>query len=50
MQLWPEETALEGITQKTPQALTSACSGGKHYSRDVQPVDKDGNPVSMWRV
>ncbi|KAL4919108.1 major facilitator superfamily domain-containing protein [Aspergillus aurantiobrunneus] len=23
--------------------------GGKHFSRDVQTVDKDGNPVSMWR-
>ncbi|KAL2009226.1 hypothetical protein VTN00DRAFT_7420 [Thermoascus crustaceus] len=23
--------------------------GGKHYSRDIVPLDKDGNPVSMWR-
>ncbi|KAL4783942.1 major facilitator superfamily domain-containing protein [Aspergillus varians] len=23
--------------------------GGKHFSRDLQPLDKDGNPVSMWR-
>ncbi|EED14085.1 conserved hypothetical protein [Talaromyces stipitatus ATCC 10500] len=23
--------------------------GGKHFSRDVQPVDKDGNPLGMWR-
>ncbi|PYH41124.1 putative MFS monocarboxylate transporter [Aspergillus saccharolyticus JOP 1030-1] len=23
--------------------------GGKHFSRDVQPVDKDGNPVGLWR-
>ncbi|KAL4924671.1 putative MFS monocarboxylate transporter [Aspergillus undulatus] len=23
--------------------------GGKHFSRDIQTVDKDGNPVSMWR-
>ncbi|KAL1998884.1 hypothetical protein VTN02DRAFT_5421 [Thermoascus thermophilus] len=23
--------------------------GGKHYSRDIVPVDKDGNPVSIWR-
>lgn len=24
--------------------------GGKHFSRDVQPLDKDGNPLGMWRV
>ncbi|KAL4973230.1 casein kinase substrate phosphoprotein PP28-domain-containing protein [Aspergillus desertorum] len=23
--------------------------GGKHFSRDIQTVDKDGNLVSMWR-
>ncbi|KAL4864983.1 major facilitator superfamily domain-containing protein [Aspergillus spectabilis] len=23
--------------------------GGKHFSRDIQTHDKDGNPVSMWR-
>ncbi|KAL1851806.1 hypothetical protein Plec18167_009033 [Paecilomyces lecythidis] len=23
--------------------------GGKHFSRDVQPTDKDGNAVSLWR-
>ncbi|RAH48406.1 putative MFS monocarboxylate transporter [Aspergillus brunneoviolaceus CBS 621.78] len=23
--------------------------GGKHFSRDVQPIDKDGNPVGLWR-
>ncbi|KAE8144378.1 casein kinase substrate phospho protein PP28-domain-containing protein [Aspergillus avenaceus] len=23
--------------------------GGKHYSRDVQPTDKHGNPVGLWR-
>ncbi|KAF9887141.1 hypothetical protein FE257_010516 [Aspergillus nanangensis] len=23
--------------------------GGKHFSRDVQPRDKDGNVVSLWR-
>ncbi|RHZ52512.1 PDGFA associated 1 family protein [Aspergillus thermomutatus] len=23
--------------------------GGKRFSRDVQPVDKDGNPVGLWR-
>lgn len=23
--------------------------GGKHYSRDVQPIDKHGNPVGLWR-
>ncbi|KAL4894336.1 major facilitator superfamily domain-containing protein [Aspergillus ambiguus] len=23
--------------------------GGKRFSRDVQPVDKDGNAVSLWR-
>ncbi|KAL4951322.1 major facilitator superfamily domain-containing protein [Aspergillus filifer] len=23
--------------------------GGKHFSRDIQTIDKDGNPVSMWR-
>ncbi|KUL83243.1 hypothetical protein ZTR_10489 [Talaromyces verruculosus] len=23
--------------------------GGKHFSRDVQPLDKDGNPLGMWR-
>ncbi|KAG8426389.1 hypothetical protein J3459_008163 [Metarhizium acridum] len=22
--------------------------GGKHYSRSLQPVDADGNQVSMW--
>lgn len=22
--------------------------GGHHFSRDLQPLDKDGNPVSMW--
>ncbi|PGH10669.1 hypothetical protein AJ80_07425 [Polytolypa hystricis UAMH7299] len=23
--------------------------GGKRFSRDVQPVDRDGNPIGMWR-
>ena len=23
---------------------------GKKFSRDLQPTDKDGNPVSLWRV
>ncbi|KAJ5116467.1 hypothetical protein N7456_000815 [Penicillium angulare] len=23
--------------------------GGKHFSRDLQPVDKDGNSVGLWR-
>jgi len=23
--------------------------GGKHYSRNLQPLDQDGNPVGMWR-
>ncbi|KAL4907626.1 hypothetical protein BDW74DRAFT_166315 [Aspergillus multicolor] len=23
--------------------------GGKHFSRNIQTVDKEGNPVSMWR-
>ncbi|KAL4751187.1 hypothetical protein BDW72DRAFT_203291 [Aspergillus terricola var. indicus] len=23
--------------------------GGKHFSRDTQTLDRDGNPVSMWR-
>ncbi|KAJ5469474.1 hypothetical protein N7539_009092 [Penicillium diatomitis] len=23
--------------------------GGKKFSRDLQPTDKDGNPVSLWR-
>lgn len=23
--------------------------GGKHFSRDLQPLDKDGNPLGMWR-
>ena len=23
--------------------------GGKHFSRDLQPLDKDGNPIGMWR-
>ncbi|KAL4882348.1 casein kinase substrate phosphoprotein PP28-domain-containing protein [Aspergillus karnatakaensis] len=23
--------------------------GGKHFSRDIQTHDKEGNPVSMWR-
>ncbi|PLB51731.1 hypothetical protein P170DRAFT_433600 [Aspergillus steynii IBT 23096] len=23
--------------------------GGKRFSRDVQPVDKNGNPVGLWR-
>ncbi|KAL4733393.1 major facilitator superfamily domain-containing protein [Aspergillus similis] len=23
--------------------------GGKHFSRDILTVDRDGNPVSMWR-
>lgn len=25
------------------------CSGGKKFSRDLQPLDKDGNPMGMWR-
>lgn len=25
-------------------------AGGKKFSRDVQPTDKDGNPVGLWRV
>lgn len=25
-------------------------TGGKKFSRDVQPTDKDGNPVGLWRV
>lgn len=24
--------------------------GGKHFSRNLQPLDKDGNPLGMWRV
>ncbi|RMZ85424.1 hypothetical protein DV737_g796, partial [Chaetothyriales sp. CBS 132003] len=23
--------------------------GGKHFSRDLQPLDKDGTPLGMWR-
>ncbi|KPI44489.1 28 kDa heat- and acid-stable phosphoprotein [Cyphellophora attinorum] len=23
--------------------------GGKHFSRDLQPLDKEGNPLGMWR-
>lgn len=23
--------------------------GGKHFSRNLQPLDKDGNPLGMWR-
>lgn len=23
--------------------------GGKHFSRDLQPLDKEGNPIGMWR-
>ncbi|KAJ5152878.1 uncharacterized protein N7482_009356 [Penicillium canariense] len=23
--------------------------GGKKFSRDLQPIDKDGNPVGLWR-
>jgi len=26
-----------------------ARGGGKHYSRNLQPLDQDGNPVGMWR-
>lgn len=25
-------------------------TGGKRFSRDVQPTDKNGNPVGLWRV
>ncbi|RMD39282.1 hypothetical protein DV735_g5846, partial [Chaetothyriales sp. CBS 134920] len=24
-------------------------AGGKHFSRDLQPLDKDGTPLGMWR-
>ncbi|KAL2268476.1 hypothetical protein VTJ83DRAFT_3322 [Remersonia thermophila] len=24
--------------------------GGKHYSRDLRPVDADGNEISMWSI
>jgi hypothetical protein len=24
-------------------------SGGKHFSRDLQPLDKNGEPIGMWR-
>ncbi|KAM5352072.1 hypothetical protein ACJ41O_004795 [Fusarium nematophilum] len=27
-----------------------ARGGGKHFSRDIRPVDADGNEVSMWSV
>ena len=29
------------VTHKSP--------GGKHFSRDLQPLDKDGKPLGMWR-
>ena len=25
-------------------------TGGKKFSRDLQPIDKEGNPVGLWRV
>lgn len=30
--------------------IRSRMTGGKKFSRDLQPVDKDGNPVGLWRV
>lgn len=30
--------------------IRSLLIGGKKFSRDLQPKDKDGNPVSLWRV
>ena len=32
----------------TPTRLTPFQTGGKHFSRDLQPVDADGNQISMW--
>ena len=25
-------------------------TGGKHFSKDLQPLDADGNPEGMWGV
>jgi hypothetical protein len=30
--------------------IRSHMTGGKKFSRDLQPTDKDGNPVGLWRV
>lgn len=30
------------------QSLTQTPTGGKHFSRDLRPLDADGNEVSMW--
>lgn len=29
-------------------SLTSSIAGGKHFSRDLRPLDADGNEISMW--
>lgn len=32
------------------ERLTRLQTGGKHFSRDLQPLDKDGNALGLWRV
>lgn len=39
----------QGRTDRNADELNHE-TGGKHFSRDAQPTDKDGNPVSLWRV
>ncbi|THC95465.1 hypothetical protein EYZ11_005059 [Aspergillus tanneri] len=47
------ETAAISLNQlgieSTETLMDVSDAGGKRFSRDVQPVDKDGNPVGLWR-
>ena len=31
-------------------SLTDEYAGGKKFSKDLTPLDADGNPISMWGV
>ncbi|KAJ5219815.1 hypothetical protein N7468_009019 [Penicillium chermesinum] len=44
-----EEVWSRAPHDKQPRKLTTS-PGGKHFSRDIIPTDKDGNVVGLWRV
>lgn len=40
------------ISQSTqePAPSTDCCTGGKHFSKNLTPLDANGNPLGMWGV
>ncbi|KAJ5819697.1 hypothetical protein N7474_005288 [Penicillium riverlandense] len=42
------KSRVQPLRKKDPRT-DSRQTGGKHFSRNLQPVDKDGNVVGMWR-